>query len=363
VSAERVRVGVIGGGLIAQTVHLPLLRAMRDRFELVALADPSAKVRDGLAARYRGLRTFADWRGLLAAGGIDALVVCSPHANHAEVVLSGLDAGLHALVEKPLCIDPVDAERIGERCAEAGLVVQVGYMKRYDRGFEALLAGLPADAERLSLIDVVTRDPGMARPPFVPPGFVVSDDLPERVIRESAAQEREQVEATIGVGDPAAVRAFSYTYLACLIHDVNLVHGVLERLGVELPLPPVFSRHWGEGSGASIGFQLPGGGSWNCSWLLLGELEDFSEDATFYFDDQLQRIRFPVPYFRERPTIHEQVRARDGAEEQQRGAYAEDSYAAELAHFHACVAVGEPCRTPPDQGRLDLLALRASFLV
>ncbi len=44
------RVGVVGGGLIAQAVHLPNLAAMRDRFEVVAIADPSSRPASTTAA-------------------------------------------------------------------------------------------------------------------------------------------------------------------------------------------------------------------------------------------------------------------------------------------------------------------------
>ena len=47
VSDRRLRVGVVGAGMIAQVEHIPNLMFLRDRFELVAVADPSAQVRIG----------------------------------------------------------------------------------------------------------------------------------------------------------------------------------------------------------------------------------------------------------------------------------------------------------------------------
>lgn len=361
-SAEILRVGVVGGGLIAQAVHLPLLEAMPDHFRLCAVADPSERVRSGLAARYGGIDAYADWRQMIATGGIDAVVVCSPQSNHADVVLAALDAGVHALVEKPLCIDVADADAICERRDATGLVVQVGYMKRFDPAFAALLAGLPDDAGDLRLVDVVTRDPNMGRPPFTPPSLIRADDLPAAVIRESARQEREQVEAAVGVGDPESVKAFNYTYLACLIHDVNLVHGALERMGVKLPLEPISSGHWANGMAAAAAYRLPNGGIWNCSWLLLDGLEEFDERARFFFGDQIHGIRFGVPYLRERATTHESISADAGAERLQRTEHVSDHYAEQLEGFHACVTTGAECQTPPEQARLDMCALRDAFV-
>src|SRR5205823_7881404 len=102
----------VGGGLVAQAEHLPYLAQFRDRFELAALVEPSATVREALAARYGIPATYADYRSLLDAGGLDAVVICSPAGTHAEVALAALDAGLHVFVEKPMCITLTDADAI-----------------------------------------------------------------------------------------------------------------------------------------------------------------------------------------------------------------------------------------------------------
>ena len=47
---QRLKVGVAGGGLIAQVEHIPNLLALGDRFEVVAVSDPSPAVRAGLPA-------------------------------------------------------------------------------------------------------------------------------------------------------------------------------------------------------------------------------------------------------------------------------------------------------------------------
>src|SRR5207247_5498165 len=99
-----VRVGVVGGGLIAQAEHLPYLSSLRDRFSVAALAEPSLTVREALARRYGIGAVYADHRSMLDAGGVDAVVVCSPHGTHAEGVLAALAAGPPVLVEQSVCI-------------------------------------------------------------------------------------------------------------------------------------------------------------------------------------------------------------------------------------------------------------------
>lgn len=360
---ESLRTAVVGGGLIAQAAHLPNLRRLPGRFRLEALADPSAATREAAAARFGPLRTYADWRELLDAEALDALVVCSPHATHAEVTLAALDRGLHVLVEKPLCITVQDADRIAALARERERVVQVGYMKRFDPAVEALLERLPEEPGGLRFVDVVTYDPWMARAPFFRPDeLTAAQDVPAAVLEAGREAERAQVEAAVGAGDPATVRAFSYTYLACLVHDVNLVHGALERLRAPLPATPVTSAHRADGKAASAVLEVADGVRWNCTWLLLDGLEEFQETVSLYFEDAIHTLRFPSPYLGAAPTRYEQVGGQDGTTVRHRRERLHESYMSELEHFHDCIVAGVACRTPPEQARQDLALLRDLFL-
>ena len=123
--------GVVGGGLVAQAMHLHHLAARRDLFELVGLAEPSATVREALGARYGIAGLHPHYGGLLDQGELDALLVCSPAGTHAEVVLTALDAGIHVFVEKPLCLDPVDSMRLADLAKRRSRANQVGYHHRF----------------------------------------------------------------------------------------------------------------------------------------------------------------------------------------------------------------------------------------
>jgi GFO/IDH/MocA oxidoreductase family protein len=333
------RTGVVGGGLIAQAIHLPNLARLPDAFEVVAIADVSRHVSDGLAALHAPARAYTEWERMLDEERLDAVVVCSPHATHAAIVLAALDRGVHVLVEKPLCIDPDDAAAICRRRDKTGCVVQVGYMKRFDPAYGAFLAALPASGDDLRFVDVVTYDPWMAREPFVPWGRMLhGNGIPKQVLEAARRSEAEQVGRAVGSDDPEAVRAYSYTFLACLVHDVNLVHGALDHLGVRGAIEPLHAAAWADGEAASFTARVPGGATWQCTWLLLGEQMTFRERASLYFGDGVHELELLAPY-----------------------QHAKESYVAELRHFHACVVDGIGCRTPPEQGARDVELLRDLF--
>jgi predicted dehydrogenase len=324
------RVGVVGAGLIAQVVHLPALRALSGRFVIAGIADPSAVARDALAVRY-GVPGVADHRALLDRAGLDAVLVCSPNGTHAEVTLDALDAGLHVLVEKPLCVTLADADRIDARAHKRDRVVQVGYMKRFEPAFESLLDALDAaPAARLRHLTTTTIDPGLAGA-MAPPGLVppANGALP---------------------ADP-----FSDVLLGALVHDVNLVHGMLDRLGIEVVR--VADAIAGP-AGAAATVELTGGARWSMAWLLEPGAGEFTEELVACTSAGVHRLSFPAPYQRPSAARHVHTSATGSGRwtaAATRG-YA-DAYTRQLEHFHACVTAGAPCRTPVAQARRDIALL------
>jgi len=103
------------------------LRAAGER--TVAVVEPQARIRDELEAR--GLRVYAEVEDLLDAGGVDAAIVAAPTTVHRAVVEPLLDAGLPVLCEKPCCIDLHDTRALAVLAERRGVVLQVGYWRRF----------------------------------------------------------------------------------------------------------------------------------------------------------------------------------------------------------------------------------------
>ena len=139
----RLRVALVGAGLVGQAAHAITLADDRARFEFVAVVDPSATVRNGVAARYgvpHATATLAE----AAALGLDAVVVAVPDPAHLATCLEALAAGLHVFCEKPLVTRLADADTL--IAARGDRVLQCGYMKLYDPAVERLVELLAATA-------------------------------------------------------------------------------------------------------------------------------------------------------------------------------------------------------------------------
>jgi predicted dehydrogenase len=121
-----VKVGVIGAGGWGMN-HVRALAALPNA-DLVAVADSVATRRDAAVAVRHGIRAYESAEDLLAASDVQAVVIATDSPNHARVALAALDAGKHALVEKPLALTSADARAVAERAADRGLVLMVGHL-------------------------------------------------------------------------------------------------------------------------------------------------------------------------------------------------------------------------------------------
>lgn len=126
--AMSVRVGLIGCGAWGEKILRVLVASARAEVVAVADPDPARLARSrAIAPRARRARAFDEALG----ARVDAVVIATPPASHAELVLRALEAGADVLVEKPLAITAADAERCAARAAALGRIGMVGHLLRY----------------------------------------------------------------------------------------------------------------------------------------------------------------------------------------------------------------------------------------
>jgi predicted dehydrogenase len=137
------RVGIIGAGMFALWFHAPQLRAT-GRAEIVAICRRRPK-QLAMAQAVLGVdRTYTDWRAMLDAEELDAVVVSTPHHYHAEPALGALERGLHVLVDKPMALTSQEAWRMVDAAKRAGRVLMVTYAPRAEGVWLSLKCQLDA---------------------------------------------------------------------------------------------------------------------------------------------------------------------------------------------------------------------------
>lgn len=120
-----VRIGIVGLGKIARDQHLPAI-ADSGAFELVATASPD----DGIA----DVPAHASLSEMIAAGGLDAVAICTPPAVRHALACEAIAAGLHVMLEKPPAATLSEAQDIAERAAAIGVSVFAAWHSRYAAG-------------------------------------------------------------------------------------------------------------------------------------------------------------------------------------------------------------------------------------
>lgn len=125
-TADRIRIGLIGAGGIAGA-HVAGYRRNPETVVFAAIADPVAENAEKRRGDDPDVRVYADYREMIAAGGLDAVDICLPHHLHAEAVIAAADAGLHVLCEKPLCLTLDEAAVITEAVERNGVTVMCAH--------------------------------------------------------------------------------------------------------------------------------------------------------------------------------------------------------------------------------------------
>jgi predicted dehydrogenase len=133
--SRQIRIGIVGCGEVTQIMHWPSLNQLAELFEVTALCDISRVVLETLGKRWNVGALTMDHRELVGRSDVDAVLVASPHAFHAEVTLAAIAAGKHVLVEKPMCMNQREAKEIAAAQQKNRVMVQVGYMRRYAPAF------------------------------------------------------------------------------------------------------------------------------------------------------------------------------------------------------------------------------------
>jgi predicted dehydrogenase len=136
---SKLRIAVIGAGRLGG-FHAQKLAARSD-VNLVAIVDPVAESRNRVASQCH-TEAVADYTALLDR--IDAAIVATPTTLHRQVAGELLDAGVHCLVEKPLCNTRPDADRLVSCARRRGVVLQVGHVERFNPAFEAIQSCIAA---------------------------------------------------------------------------------------------------------------------------------------------------------------------------------------------------------------------------
>lgn len=289
-------VALIGAGKVAHAAHLREIRDLPDDLRLVAVVerDPAhaAAVTEGPAG-FPDAVVCADVADAVRAGARAALV-CTPWWTHRDVVLECLAQGLPVLCEKPVGLDLAEIDEMIAAEAAAQVPVAAGYMKRHDPIVRVFVDHCRAHLDRARRLTVDIHDPNAPHQvahlmPYPPPPF-----------GPQSPAARAALAAALGPqAGPEQQDAYARGLGGSLIHQVNIVHAVLDGSGRELEGRLLHADRWAGTDGVG------------CRWRPDGELvvdlthqrlpghRRYREVLEFTGQDTVATLTLPSPYARD----------------------------------------------------------------
>jgi myo-inositol 2-dehydrogenase / D-chiro-inositol 1-dehydrogenase len=150
--------GVIGVGAIGR-LHAEHLAGRVPRARLIAVADIKAAVARNEGARL-DVAAYRDHGALLADPAVAAVAICTPRGTHAQIIKDAAAAGKHIFCEKPLAGSLEEIDDATAAAARAGVLLQVGFNRRFDASFAHVHDQIAAGAIGTpQIIHIVSRDP------------------------------------------------------------------------------------------------------------------------------------------------------------------------------------------------------------
>lgn len=333
---DRLTVGLIGLGEVAQLMHLPLL-ADDPRFALGAVSDVSQDLMDHVASRYGVPTRHATADTLIEDPALDAVFILTPDHLHAELIEKCIRSGKHVFVEKPAALSAaelrplVDLDRANEK------IVFVGYMRRFAPAFVELQRRLPPleEIRHVRIRDLIRESQffvdqtrNIIRPGDVPPDVIENGrDRTQRRLRSVMGSEatRDQLRAY------QVLTGLSSHSLSAMRELFGLPKGVAAA-----------RQHRGEN--VTILFDY---GSFTAVYeAVIHEVARFDSGIEVLTMNQHFKINYDTPYIRNLPTRLEiTTSGPSDTSSEIVGPFYEDAFRVELGAFHHAVTTGQKPKT------------------
>jgi myo-inositol 2-dehydrogenase/D-chiro-inositol 1-dehydrogenase len=348
------RLGIHGLGAVAQSVHLPLIARLPERFRIVAICDLSRSIRDGVGARW-GVPPDARHETLdamLAAGGLDGLVILIP-GSHAPAAVAGLDAGLPVLCEKPLAYSLAEFDAVDAALTRNDGRLLLAYMKVYDPAVtEAHRVIEQGELGELRAAEVTvlhpTSESQLAFAHLLPGGRDVDPALIARL--DAAASDI--YEAALGPeAGPALGPLYADVLLGSIIHDLAVL-----RYLVGDPTSIDRAETWHEGAdppSVGVGGRFANGARLSVGWHYLPDYPAYREEVRLHFERGSVELVFPAPYRLHLPT---RLTIRQGSHEtvrEHRFESVDEAFEQQLFAFERLARTGELPLAGTAEGRID----------
>ena len=327
-------------------MHLHYLRELKDKFQLAAVCDLSQTVVDRVGNEYGVDRRFTDWRALLEEP-LDAVMVLTS-GSHEPVAVAAANAGRHVFIEKPIALSDAEGQAIVAAGKTSGVRLMVGYMKRYDPAVERMAEELRQVSPLRFAHSTTAEYPLKWYIAHYP--IVRGSDIDRGTAKALEEDDEIRVTKAIGVSDPMLRYAYRHSLLDSMIHDINLMRGLLGdpktlrfasvsqaaiALVVEFPQTTA-AMHWIN---------------------LMDGVARYQQEFAFFSPNRRVTLVFPSPFLRSAPT---ELVLEGGSQENAQSWRTvetisfEEAFKRELLEFYGCIKEDREPRTTAAEAVRDV---------
>ena len=353
-ASQILRVGILGAGDVAQTIHLPTLSLLTHLYSVVAICDISPQTVEHCKAKFNVPFSTTNPARLINHEDVDLIFNLTVDQYHAPYTIGALRAGKHVFLEKPLTLSMksglaiVNAEK-----ALTGPRVFVGTMRRYapsfTKAFKREVAGIPSI--------LYARSRGLIGPNahFVPQGGWFNaryDDVPQDLAKDSKAKLDGLLKETLGEDGMTKERIEYLRFLGSLgSHDLSLMR---ETLGNPESVAGVSVNH--PFYTAIFNYRNRNGEPFSCTYETgIDSVPRFDSHLAVYGEHKTVTIHYDTPFIKGLPIKVKVEELVDGeAVTREVLTSFEDAYTAEMQEMHACFTEGKEIKTSAEDSLNDL---------
>jgi myo-inositol 2-dehydrogenase/D-chiro-inositol 1-dehydrogenase/scyllo-inositol 2-dehydrogenase (NAD+) len=158
-------IGIIGAGR-AGMIHARNFHTLVPGASLARLSDVSAETLRAAKAEFEGdVGESATYQDLLKEQSVHAVVICAPTSMHCRIAVEAAESGKHIFCEKPMAMNTAECDSMIAAAEKAGVVLQIGFMRRFDENFRAAYERVKAgDIGEVVLVKSCTHGPTYPKP-------------------------------------------------------------------------------------------------------------------------------------------------------------------------------------------------------
>ena len=349
-----IRVGLVGLGEVAQSIHLPVLSDQRDRWVIAGVHDVSPSLVALCTSQYPSAKAFETAEALIASPDIDAVFVLSSDDTHSRFVRAAIKANKHILLEKPACLTVREIDDLLAVMPGYDKTLFVGYMRRYAPAYLAAKDELPAfaDITHVRIFDLISEGRHFLRKSQ---NVLYPQDIDPALLSRGAKERDALIREVVGADAPAdLVRAYR-GLTALSSHHISAMRGLLGE-----PARVLAAHRTNGGANTSVTFDY---GHFACLYdAVVDDLGLFDAMIEVRSNTRRVRIIYDTPYIRSLPTRLEVTDAGPlGPVTSTIAPLYGDAFSNELEIFHRHICEGTRPLTDLADSRRDL-ALMADII-